>query len=311
MQINPEKLIMLRKRNRLTAEALAELAGVGRATITRIENGRTAVHTATTIGRLCKALGCKPEDLASPPEKTDPAKLLSSRQSTPHDMSAACQNALSLVAIRYGEKPETILELAPLMFDLIARESLIERRDTLAALRAHRDAIGAMASKFPHFSGRFTNDWEADDFEHREELSIDRDDLRGELVHADNSMNDSFYPDGFDEECDNPFVAHLKGRCERLGQRGYEVPRLDAISRWLGPTYELCLAEAAELAGGDDELAHALVSGVVPVASIPKELLKAERLSDRQEWMRQQRSESADRTNALLAELGLADILGE
>ena len=202
MQINPEKLIMLRKRDRLTAEGLAELAGVGRATITRIENGRTAAHNATTIDRLCKALGCKPDDLATPPEKSDPAKLFVSRQSTPYDMSAACQNALSLVALRYGEKPETILELAPLLFDLIARESLIERRDTLAALRSHREAIGAMASKFPHFSGRFTNDWEADDFEHREEMSIDRDDLRGEFVHADDSMNDSFYPDGFDEECE-------------------------------------------------------------------------------------------------------------
>jgi len=311
MQINPEKLIMLRKRDRLTAEGLAELAGVGRATITRIENGRTAAHNATTIDRLCKALGCKPDDLATPPEKSDPAKLFVSRQSTPYDMSAACQNALSLVALRYGEKPETILELAPLLFDLIARESLIERRDTLAALRSHREAIGAMASKFPHFSGRFTNDWEADDFEHREEMSIDRDDLRGEFVHADDSMNDSFYPDGFDEECDNPFVAYLKGRCERLGQWGYEVPRMDAISRWLGPTYELCLPEAAELAGGDDQLAHAIVSGVVPVASIPKDLLKDERLSDRQEWMRQRLSESADKTNALLAELGLTDILGE
>ena len=311
MQINPEKLIMLRKRNRLTAEALAQLAGVGRATITRIENGRTAAHTATTINRLCKVLGCKAEDLALPPEKTDPAKLFSSRQSTPFDMSAACQNALSLVALRYGEKPETILELAPLMFDLIARESLIERRDTLAALKSHRNAIGAMASKFSHFSGRFTNDWEADDFEHREELSIDRDDLRGELVHADESMNDSFYPDGFDEECDNPFVTHLRGRCEHLGQRGYEVARIDAVSRWLGPTYQLCLPEAAELAGGDDELAHAIVTGVVPVESIPKELLKDERLSERQAWMRQKQSESAARTHALLAELGLADILGE
>jgi len=311
MQINAEKLIMLRKRNCLSADALGELAGVGRATITRIENGHTATPNATTVDRLCKALGCKPEDLATPPEKSDPAKLFSNRQSTPYGMSAACQNALALVALRYNEKPETILELAPLLFDIVARESLIERRDALELIRSHREAIDAMAGKFPHFSGRFTNDWAAEEFEHREELSIGRDDLRGEFVHADESMNDSFYPDGFDEECDNPFTTHLKQRCERLGQNGYEAPRVDAISRWMGPTYELGLPEAAELVGGDDELAHAIVCGVVPVAAIPKDLLKADRLPERQEWMRQQRSASAARTNALLAELGLADILGE
>lgn len=311
MQINSEKLIMLRKRKDLTAVALAEASGVGRATITRIENGRTATQNRTTVERLCKALRCNPEDLATPPEKGEASNSLSNRQATPYGMRIASQNALALIAARYDEKPETILELAPLLFDIFARESLIARRETLTELRSHRAAIGAMFRQFPHMSGRFTVDWEAEDFDHREELSIEHDDLRGELVHADSSMSDSFYPDEFDEEGDNPFVSHLKARCERLGACGYEAPRVDVISRWFGPIYDIGLPEAAKLAGGDDDLAQAIVDGQVPVAAIPKDLLKEDRLADRQNWLREKQSENKARSAALFAELGLAEILEE
>lgn len=311
MQINSEKLIMLRKQKDLSAEALAEASGVGRATITRIENGRTATQNRTTVERLCKALRCKPEDLATPPEKVEAGNSLSSRRATPYGMRIASQNALALIAARYDEKPETILELAPLLFDIFARESLIARREALTELRSRRAAIGAMSNKFPHLSGRFTVDWEAEDFDDREQVSIDRDDIRGEFVHADSAWSDSFYPNEFDEEGDNPFVFHLKARCERLGACGYEAPRVDVITRSFGPVYDIGLPEAAKLAGGDDDLAQAIVAGWVPVASIPKELLNEERLADRQKWLREKQSESKARSAALFAELGLAEILGE
>jgi transcriptional regulator with XRE-family HTH domain len=311
MHINAQKLIMLRKRANLTAEALAEEAKIGRATITRIENGHTASHNSNTVKRLAKVLGCRPDDLGTAPEVEAQATLFASRRATPYEMSTACQNSLALVALRYDEKPEVILELAPLLFDIIARESLIERRQNLTELLAHREAISAMSPRFPHLSGRFTCDWAAEEFDHREDISIRRNDLRGEFVHADETLSDSYYPHDFDDECDNPFVAHLKRRCERLGEQGYEPPCVDAVSRWMGPVYELGLTEAKTLAGGEEDLAQAIVRGSVPITSIPKELMKDERLSDRQGWMRQRMSESAKQTSALLAELGLADILGE
>ena len=103
----------------------------------------------------------------------------------------------------------------------------------------------------------------------------------------------------------------MKARCERLGECGYEVPRVDIITSWLGPIYEIGWDEAARLAGGEEELAHAIVIGRVPVAAIPKDLLNEERLAERQEWLRQKRAESEALTNALFAELGLTNGVGE
>lgn len=311
MRIVAEKLIMLRKRAGLTAEALAEKAKIGRATITRIENGHTANHSTNTIRKLAAALHCRPEDLGTPPEGEDKGQLFLGRQAISVPMSAASQNALSLIALRYGEKAETILELAPLLFDIIARESLIERRRNLAELCAHRDAIEAMSSRYPHLSRRFTNDWAADEFHHREEQSIRRDDLRGDFVHADDSLDDSFYPDEFDDECDNPFVAHLRDRCQRIAEEGYEAANVEAVSRWSGPVYEIGHAEAKMLVGGDENLAHGIASGAVPIAAIPKDLLKDDRMADRQTWIRNRLAESAARVSELLGGLGIADLLGE
>ena len=305
MRIDAQKLIMLRKRANFTAEALAEDAKIGRATITRIENGHTVNHSANTVRKLAAALHCRPDELATPPEADDRGLLFSDRQATSVTMSAACQNSLSLVAHRYGEKAETILELAPLLFDIIARESLIERRRNLAELRSHREAIAAMSKHFPHLSGRFTHDVGADQFDYREELSIERDDLRGDFVHAGESMTDSFYPDGFDDECDNPFVTHLRQRCQRIAEEGYESARIEAFSRWLSPIYELGFAEAGEFSGGADDLADAIVRGAVPLATIPKELLKDDRVADRQEWMHQRMAENASRASTMLEGLGV------
>jgi transcriptional regulator with XRE-family HTH domain len=58
--INPEKLIFLRKEAGLTAEALADAAHVGRATITRIENGKAGAPRTETVKRLASTLKCQP-----------------------------------------------------------------------------------------------------------------------------------------------------------------------------------------------------------------------------------------------------------
>lgn len=302
MQINAQKLIALRKSANLTADALAEAAGIGRATITRIENGHTSSSSSNTVKKLADVLRCRPDDLAKPPEADD-SGVLRRRQATNVDMSVESQNALWLVARRYGESAETILELAPLLFDIVARESLIERRRSVAELSSHRIIMEAMANRFPHMGGRFTYDCEVDGYISREETSIRRDDLRGDFVHIHGTLIDSFYPDDFDEECDNPFVVHIRERCQRVANEGYEDANLEAISRWGGPVYELGRNEAKALAGEDEDLANALIQGHVPLAKMPKELLKADRVSDRQEWIRQRAAETASKASVLLDQL--------
>ncbi|MEO8363032.1 MAG: helix-turn-helix transcriptional regulator [Ilumatobacteraceae bacterium] len=66
MRINlAERLFQFRQKNELSQARLAELAGVDRKTINRIENGHFS-PALDTIVRLCVALGVKPADLLRP-----------------------------------------------------------------------------------------------------------------------------------------------------------------------------------------------------------------------------------------------------
>jgi transcriptional regulator with XRE-family HTH domain len=57
-----ERLRRLRERKALRQEDLAELAGVGKNTVNRIEKNRTEPHM-TTIRKLADALGVEPHEL--------------------------------------------------------------------------------------------------------------------------------------------------------------------------------------------------------------------------------------------------------
>jgi len=57
-----ERLRRLRERKALRQEDLAELAGVGKNTVNRIEKNRTEPHM-TTVRKLAEALGVDPAEL--------------------------------------------------------------------------------------------------------------------------------------------------------------------------------------------------------------------------------------------------------
>jgi transcriptional regulator with XRE-family HTH domain len=58
-----EKLRTERRRAALTQEELADKAGVGIATIARIETGEITEPRVSTLRKLAQALGTKPRDL--------------------------------------------------------------------------------------------------------------------------------------------------------------------------------------------------------------------------------------------------------
>ena len=57
-----DSLRRLRERRALRQEDLAELAGVGKNTVNRIEKDRTEPHM-TTVRKLAEALGVEPHEL--------------------------------------------------------------------------------------------------------------------------------------------------------------------------------------------------------------------------------------------------------
>ena len=301
--INPEKLIFLRKEAGLTAEALADVAHVGRATITRIENGKAGATRTETVKRLASTLKCQPADLFKPPEPDQARSLFNDRAPLDLSISTAAQNALELVAMRYNETRETILELAPLLFDIVARESLRERSGRLAELGARRDAVGEMGRHFSHLGGRFLHDWQAEEVEVQEETSIRKRDLRASYVLESTKIEDAFVPLDYDEECDNPFVDHLKRRMEEVRQDGDDAPSLDVWPVWRSPSYDVGSAEALIVAQGDEELARAILTGAIQLSKLPKHLRGAEAEEARMAWMRQQKAQHDAKLTELFGDL--------
>lgn len=304
-RINAEKLIALRKAANMTAEALANAARVGRATITRIENRKTSKHNAATVTRLANALKCQPADLATPPEPPQRESFWNDRVPVHLKMSSAAQNAVELMALRYGEDSESILELAPLLFDLFARESLKARKERLEELGVCRAALAAMEVKFSHLAGRQFHDWQAEDVDDLEETSIRKSDLRGELLYQDPGLDDSFLPHDFDQECDNPFISEMKARFSALSEDGKEEPVIESWPLWRSPSYEMGRSEALAFCDGDEELADAIVRGTFRISAIPKNLHKSDAFDERNAWMREQVSRHSERVAAFFADLDI------
>jgi transcriptional regulator with XRE-family HTH domain len=62
MEVNVERLKELRKLRALSQQELARAAGIGRATLSRIERGETGAH-GRTLRRLAEVLGVGVEEL--------------------------------------------------------------------------------------------------------------------------------------------------------------------------------------------------------------------------------------------------------
>ena len=62
MRVDGEKLRALRDGKLMTSQELADLAGVSRDVIYRVENGRTGANQ-TSIKRMARVLGVEPKEL--------------------------------------------------------------------------------------------------------------------------------------------------------------------------------------------------------------------------------------------------------
>lgn len=303
--INAEKLAWLRKRARKTVDELAEAAKVGRATITRIENGRTRSSNPVTVTRLAEALNCREAELFTAPSDEDEKAQMAAREPVDFEMSTQAQNALHLVAMRYDESLDTIVELAPLLFDLFARESLKERSRRLAELESHRRAIAALAADCSHIGERLFNDWDADEIERREEASIRANDLRASYIMKLGGAEDCFFPDDYDDDSMNPFVAFLKQRLEAVRGHGADTPSIDSLSRWGRADYNIGLREALQITGGDELLADLILWGFIPLARMPKALRAADAHNVRLAWLREQAAVHSAEVASLFSDLNI------
>ena len=266
-KINANNLRLLRARRNLTLDALEELSGVNRVTISRIENGSRQNSRRHTLEGLAKALSTDIETLTGPDlNESTPDGPFSGRKSQMNvRMADDARNALALVALRYNVKPAHILHVAPFLFLWAAEESLRRRQRHLDEVASQWDLLGKLAGA-RHLSPKLQESWEAEDLMAAEEGSIRARDLFG-LKIADEHLRDEY-----EDSEQNPFAWFLASLAADLG----DLAEFEHWSPyWDGPGYTLGQDEAERLTGGNAAAAREIVHGYAPLHELTREIREA------------------------------------
>ena len=289
-KIHPETLKRCRERARLSQEALADKTNrrVSKKTISRIENGKGDNIRKHTLDELAKALQMKPDDLAKAPEDMTTGTPANRKFRTYVDTDVAL--AYAVVEHRYNVSYQSLVEMAPLFFALLAegslawrREKLVEMDEVVGRLRDWGDSGGNPACYSA--VGVMENDALAE-----EEASIERCDLFGEEFgeRADDC--------GFNPYRSNPFSEYLKklvAGIEGSDEDTHNIVEIQSLDRddvffraeGKMPEYSICKSEVERLTKGNRKARHALAYSHVKISDISEELQKDEASEKRVQWM--------------------------
>ena len=155
-QIIPERLVTLRKRLGLSQQSLAEQAGLSRRQIAALEkplkDKEQRVSRANTLKALALALRVKREVL------TGLADMPAEKQETEEIIVRLTPLALlnyDRIKRRYGVSRDEIIEAAPLLFTILAEQSLKAREDK----QKERDAFMANLKDMVIYRGMDLTTW--------------------------------------------------------------------------------------------------------------------------------------------------------
>ena len=285
MQINPETLKKLRKNKGFSQQTLADESGVAKKTIARIEGGKGGETRGSTMRELAKTLRVKPEVLTKEPDfeaahdeeirKKYGWGVLKPRLRLDGDDVIA----YDLVQDRYGVGIYDLIKVAPLLFTILAEQSLANRRRRL-------EEMEAAFEHFPeHLIPRSWLDLAA------ERASISQRDIFTRHID-EHELNESYY----NEDVRNPFNDFLIEQAKSLS------PNNDAIDHEeihnFGnfddlPSFNLFESYRKSLTGGSRRADYALSRGRVRIGQIPKELRGEDEnvTAVRVKWMEERVSE--------------------
>ncbi|MDH6259685.1 helix-turn-helix transcriptional regulator [Bradyrhizobium sp. BR13661] len=281
-QINPFILKSLRHQKGWSQDRLAEMSGVNKQTISRIERGGKDTRDHT-IRQLAQALGVIPAELTrktlpSEDSQTEPARR---RPKSRFRVSDTAGNYLYLISERYFIKPWQVLELAPLLFCWAAEMSLGERRTKIKKLEDACSAARAVEREMRHLPP--SNLMYSEEKITAETRSIEANDIFGMCFGDDDFSDGSLHNQGDDE--DNPFAVFLSKLTAEIG----DVATFEGFSPIDYPIFEVCRKEALDMVGGDEVLAERILSGIVDLYEMPKELQDfAGKTEDRAAWVQAQ-----------------------
>lgn len=269
-KINPQRLAAMLDQYPHSQKKLANAIGTDVGTLSRWKTGKIGNIRSEKLARLCEALDTTPTELCAdgaPIEGAVP-KEKAQRDQVTFMLDTACRNALGLVARRYGITRQQVVELAPLLFTIMAEQSLTERSEELDAYYDSGPQHLLKDLRGP----RDEDDKQLLDAERR---SIEQRDLFAAQVLA--------WDECYEEA--NPFARFLT---ERLSKTGVSP---GGIVVWDGdeaPRYWVGIEELVAFIGKDQDACNLVLTGKVALAEMPGEIRRAEP-QDRASWIKEKK----------------------
>ena len=292
MAYHSNRLRDLRKAKNLSIARLAQRSRVSKRTIQRLESpnlGGITPHP-NTVEKLAKALQVEPEALVG---ESSPSGLELNHAPAPERaqigalIAPKARLAYDLVKKRYGINASEIINVAPLLFVLLAEGSLASRREKVEQVDESvgrlDEAMGVGADC--NLLGIATT--VASNALALEEESIAKTDIFGEhLLSSDGLLRIPEEP--FDPAISNPFAAYLRRLAGDLENPGVVETRADLSYGWpygKFPDYDICAQELNYLANGSADARRALETGHARLSDIPEELMAEEAGERRAAWL--------------------------
>lgn len=249
-----------------------------------------------TIIKLSKVLGVDAEVLAgqAPMPELRPSKAVAPKTRLGADVSARTRNAFMLVGETYGITQTQIIEMAPLLFTLLAEGSLDYRRVELAKDDARIAEMNAAANGYRCY---LSSHW-AEEGALEEQGSIDQSDIFG--LQIDGVASEL----GYYQPTDNPFFEYLTHLATHFTNTNAVL--LDIVEDLHAdgiPAFSLFNDRLLKIAGGDQDLARHISIGTVDLAKIPPEFKSPEKQEERIKWMKAEVQRIQDAASDFLAEL--------
>ena len=299
--INPQALQAARKRRGLSQQQLADAIRCTKDTVSRWERGKASRVRSHLRKRLPEALRVTWEQLTKP---ADRSANLSDGPTIKVSIGEHARTPLQLAAVRYKVRPRDILELAPLLFVIIAERSLLERERRLEEMRATmEEAEQRLGESCAHLSGIVAaRNMSADNQLYAEEKSLSKRDVFGRTIEYE------YWEEG-DEGPFVHFVRNLKKDLPKDAVVSIDSDDGDTISR-----YRIADDTLRDVTGisdedeRDEDLLDRIRSGLIDFAECLRVRRDADDVRYRQ-WLSEELSradaEALRRRDEFLLSLGL------
>ena len=297
--INPQALKAARKRRGMSQQQLADAVhaiakGCTKDTVSRWERGKTLSVRSYLRKPLCDVLRVKWEKLTEP---TDQPEDIAGDAKSKVSIGKSVRTSLQLVAERYDVRPRDVLELAPLLFLIVAERSLLERKQRLQVIYAAlQEADEKLLNNCAHLGGIVVaRSVSAEDQLQEEEESLSKRDVFGRTIK---------YED-WAEGDEGPFVHFVRELAKDLAKDA--VTSIDSFDGDMIESYQIAGDTLRECTGisEDEEQGQSLLRyircGVIDFA----ECLRIKRSGDEadyRQWLSDELARAEEESHRLLEE---------